>query len=1740
MDSGNSVGNAMSWEFAQQVGLRLQDLEPDPELPEVKTAKKNSPLEVLGRPKKRVSLRLGGLATRFKIRPIVIKGLTMAFNISGPFLRKHGIDHLHSKQALKIQGKIIPLKQSSSLDQEEQLNQIEPAESLAYVQQDVELPPKSAAFIPLRVPNVEAGLAQPGDVVVQPHASFVAKTKLHPAISAVTSVDPNGRCYTSVMNTSDERMVVPAGARFGAAKKFTTAICSVQKKENTSGRTIDWYIEQFKLKESPHLQRAEDLEAAAALLLEFDDLFTTDDTYGRTDLVEHAIHTGDVPPIKCRHRPLNPALEPNLKEQLNHWLEQDVIEPSTSPWSFPLLAVPKKDGRTRWATDYRRLNATTMKDAFPLPHIEDNLARLSNSRIFSGIDGTGAFHVVSIREQDREKTAFSTPWGLFQFKQMPFGLCNAPATYCRLVQKVLEGIPLSVAIPYLDDTCVHSATLEDHMSGLRRVLLAHRRAGLTLQPKKCQLFQEQIEYLGHQISAAGISVPKAYTKIVDDWPPPASVKDVRTFLGKVSYYRRFIPSFSSVAAPLSDLVKVKDNEDFVLTDNALAAFETLKKKLSTSPILAYPKFDSDQPFIVDTDWSCDPGAIGGVLSQVQDGEERVIAYAAKKLNEAEKNYSSHKGELLAAIFFLRYWKYYLCHRPFVLRTDHEALKWIQRIEEPKGMILRWLETLSNYDFKVEFRKGKKHANADALSRVEHAELMEEEEIKDDFVAAVHMADDRYDQQLLEHQERDEVLVRVKNWISEEKWPTKAERKALDSTSRTYASLQGQLEISPEGLVVRRDPLGLKVQPVRPCVPRALQTPMLLQCHLEGGHRGYINTYEQFTRRFYFPGAAAESALAVKMCKVCQQNQPKPGGQTHTLVSSPIGTPFQKWSIDFVGPLPTSANGRSYILTAKDCFTRWVEAFPTENMTAATVAKTLERELFSRYGVPEQIHSDQGTQFTSALMQSVYKELGISGTTTPAYNPKSNPVERTHRDLGRLLRACVDDHPQDWEDFLPDCLLAMRISVNRTTGFSPFFMLYGREAVLPLDLMYRNPFDEAKSPIEHVNKLRARLETAFKMAREQQGLTLARAKKHYRGRQEGGPLKEGDLVWLFTPNTAGASRKLAIHWTGPWEIINKISEVLYRIRSGPWNVHQVTVAAGLDRLRRYHGTREPLDPGQHDLSARDVDVADEFLELPAEPPVTEGGEPPGAGGEAWGGGGGPGLPPAPAPPLPPLPPVPPGPPPQSPPPGPPPPPDEEMPDEIEEENEAEMQSQDNSVLDANPGDETEMWEQVPLDARQETEPPEERDKSHNLSPPSSPLPPPSAPNLSPLPNLPRPSAPPLPVDVPESAHGDASNTSSVTFHGFPTSGRKPAAALSETEQQQQDRLMHELGAGARLLTDSAEQLEEWLDQEAWEEEWAQAERAIRDPDWTPANEKEKRKRKKKVSGSARTALQRARSSLLPAALRKKPPTVKRRASTASDHSKPSAAAATPDGARAPAAAANASFDSYGRIPYSLRPVQLEQPAPWGREDQGGGKEENSRSRSSRPNPSDAAAPLPTPSAPLEDGNPPRFVRLAPPPWPPGTRDTLSPASGTSLKPSAPPLPAPQSSAAKRPAPTISSSPSETKPPPGKSEKWSVQLDVAAGSASSSSCTSSKSETGARPKQPPPARLPPPPTSPTPASKRKGSSLASGTSMTAPPVRKMAGVQAQVQPPPPPQPRQPPPPPPRPPEAPRTKKEREKEF
>ena len=359
-------------------------------------------------------------------------------------------------------------------------------------------------------------------------------------------------------------------------------------------------------------------------------------------------------------------------------LQRGVIEPSTSPWSSPVVLVTKKDGTIRFCIDYRLLNDVTRKDAYPLPRIDDILDALDGSRYFSTLDLYSGYWQVDMADADKEKTAFITRKGLFQWRSMPFGLCNAPGTFERLMDLVLTGLTWETCLVYLDDVIVYGKTFEDALSNLKFVLSRLRKAGLKLKPSKCQLFRDKVPFLGHVVSRRGVEVDPKKTAAVANWLTPARVKDVRSFIGTAQYYRRFIPNFAQIAAPLTDLYKDPSRKKVEWTQECQYAFDTLKEMLMAPPILAYPKREG--AFFISTDASND--GMGSVLEQDQTQDDgtivrKVIAYASKALSRSQRKYCATNKELLAVVWALEQFKYYVLGRPFTVITDHASLVWLQ-------------------------------------------------------------------------------------------------------------------------------------------------------------------------------------------------------------------------------------------------------------------------------------------------------------------------------------------------------------------------------------------------------------------------------------------------------------------------------------------------------------------------------------------------------------------------------------------------------------------------------------------------------------------------------------------------------------------------------------------------------------------------------------------------------------------------------------------------------------------------------------------------------------------------------------------------------------------------------------------------------------------------------------------------------------------------------------------------------
>lgn len=900
----------------------------------------------------------------------------------------------------------------------------------------------------------------------------------------------------------------------------------------------------------------------------------------RTDLVQHQIDTGTASPIRLRPHRLPVAKRQAAEQKLQEMAAAGVIEPSSSPWAAPVVLVRKKDGDWRFCVDYRRLNAVTKADSYPLPRIDDALDKVAGSSWFSSLDLRSGYWQVELAPDAREKTAFTLGTGLWQFRSMAFGLRNAPATFERLMERVLAGIPKERCVVYLDDVLAHAPTFDDALTCLEQVMGAVKAANLRLHPKKCRLLQRKVQFLGHVISGDGVATDPDKVRAVQQWPTPKDVGELRSFLGLASYYRRFVQGFADVAAPLHQLTA--KGAVFEWSERAERAFQLLRRALCQAPVLAFPQ-PGDQ-FVVDTDAS--NWGVGAVLSQVQGGTERVIAYYSRALSKPERNYCVTRRELLAVVAGLRHFRHYLYGTPFLLRTDHAALTWLMNFKEPEGQVARWIAALQTYQFEIHHRAGRSHGNADALSRRPCLEaecryctrLEEREELAEEQVAAAEVVED----ELIEACSREEFgaaqaadpeLKQLFRWKREGRQPDWCEVTPFGTAMKAYRSSWANLEVRG-GLLYRRWEDAAPGNGVwQLLVPHCLRDRVLRAVHgpLGVGHFGVNKTLRQLRQRFYWPSCRIDVELFVHCCDACTAKK-GPGKRSQApLQLLQSGAPMERVGVDVLGPFPVTDAGNRYVLVAVDYFTKWPEAYAVPDQSAATTAGRLVEEFFCRFGLPEELHSDQGRNFESRVLSEVCRRLGIRKTRTTPLHPQSDGlVERFNRTLATQLAILTDQHQRDWDRHLPLVLWSCRAAVQESTGFTPAQMMLAREMRTPTDLIFGRPpeTEELVTEPEFVRGLRERVHCVHQLARQHQGGASARQKRAYDTRCQGEPLTPGAEVWLFNPRRKkGRCPKLQADWEGPCVIVNRLSEVVYRVRIG-----RRTVVVHRDRLAPYQPKR----------------------------------------------------------------------------------------------------------------------------------------------------------------------------------------------------------------------------------------------------------------------------------------------------------------------------------------------------------------------------------------------------------------------------------------------------------------------------------------------------------------------------------------------------------------------------------------
>ena len=915
----------------------------------------------------------------------------------------------------------------------------------------------------------------------------------------------------------------------------------------------------------------QDRDRLYTLLFDHHTVFALDGSEcGETDLVQMEILTGDAPPKRQPVRRTPFAVRGEVARQLREMQENDVISPSSSPWASPVVLVRKKDGTLRFCIDYRELNSVTKADTFPLPRIDDLLDQLNRAKYFSTLDLAAGYWQVQVHPQSREKTAFVTHQGLYQFNVMPFGLRNAPAVFQRLMQRVLAGLNPEDGVPfnsvYIDDILVFSETFEDHLVHLKAVIERISAAGLKLKPSKCKFIRQTVEFLGHVLTPMGIRPNPDRVGAVQNFPRPKSVREVRQFLGLASYYRRFVKGFATLAQPLHSLTKA--NSRFNWTIDCQSAFDALKTMLLMSPVLSFPDFS--RGFILETDASVK--GLGAVLSQKgEDGKIHPVAYASRALSPQEQRYSVTELETLAVVWAVKHYLAYLYGHDVLVYTDHSAVRAVLNSPHPNGKHARWWSLVHGSgirNLEIKYRAGRENSNADALSRNPVMKAAPEPEMVTDVqVAAVECQDLLVEgpamdggcvSDLADQQMADPDCGPLLNFLMHEKLPENAvEAKKIAAQAPLFDVVEGILCF-----------VGPKTGgPGRKVVPRQLRQSLVESYHSGemSGHFSGPKLLKAIARHWWWQGMYRDVTEHCSSCPQC--TVVNASGRVHQplLQPIPVQRPFQIVGVD-VMELPVTRKGNKYVVVFQDFLTKWPFVFPVPDQKASRLVKLLVEEVVPVVGVPESLLSDRGTNLLSHLMNDVCKLLGIQKINTTAYHPACDGlVERFNRTLKTALRKHAAVCGDQWDKYLSGVIWAYRNVPHDSTGEKPSFLLFGTDlrspteaAMLPATPLTLTDVEDYRE--ELVFSLSSARECAVESIRAAQG----RYKKYHDRHATPYKYRVGGWVFIRFPQLeTGRQRKLSRPWHGPYRVVSVQNPDICAVKAyfpdeGQIRVHQSRV------------------------------------------------------------------------------------------------------------------------------------------------------------------------------------------------------------------------------------------------------------------------------------------------------------------------------------------------------------------------------------------------------------------------------------------------------------------------------------------------------------------------------------------------------------------------------------------------------
>ena len=881
----------------------------------------------------------------------------------------------------------------------------------------------------------------------------------------------------------------------------------------------------------------------------------------RTRLVEHAIPTGNHPPIRQKQYSIPSVAREPMIEQVNEMLSVDAIRPSKSPWCSPILLVKKQLANNmvkhRFCINLKKVNDITVKDCYSLPHISSTNEALAGSKYLSTADVDRAFWQIGVREEDKPKLAFCVDGKLYEPNCMPFGSMNAPSTFQRLVDRVFQGLTWKQCLVYIDDILIFSKTFEQHLVDVDEVLSRLRFAGLKLKPSKCHFGCNEVEYLGFKISSDGVKPTDKRIELVLNTPPPETTKQLVSFLASMNFYRSCIPRYGYITVELYKLAN--SNKKFCKwTDVSRKNFQELKEALVSAPVLIFP--DYNQPFSIQSDASS--LAIGAVLLQKVENQLRPVSFASRKLTSTETRYSTTERELLAIVFAYKQFYSHVYGREVTFFTDHEPLVTLNKLKFPHGRLGRLLFHLQGVNCSFEYIPGNKNFLPDFLSRMPDPDS---EEAKVHFTQVASTID------WITEQIKDPEIAEIINLVNS----------SADDTSWTEVT-NGKRWLHEKKRLYIADSI-LKHGPNRIVVPEALKSTIMKLHHDSplAGHRAFETTYWSIRNRFHWNCMSRDVKNYCESCTLCQQYNYSCLKGRAPLKSIQVSRPWQLLGIDVMGPFKISKFGNKFIIVAIDHYTKYAEAIATSTFNGFVTAVFIFNQIICRYGMVEKILTDQGVNFESNLFKQLCALIGTKKLRTSTYHAMANGItERLNKNIKPSLAKFVNDQHDDWDLFLPMAMSAYNTSYHSSIGMTPYQAQFGRRPVLVADTILNNQLPEdtkLKDIAEFTKALQSSASRITDTINEHASAARAKQKLNYdRFVQDSKLFKEGDTVKINNYyQKTGLSKAFSPKFKGPYTITKCIGDLNFSLHSP----HLKPELVHYNRMAKFYN-RIPSDTPSH--------------------------------------------------------------------------------------------------------------------------------------------------------------------------------------------------------------------------------------------------------------------------------------------------------------------------------------------------------------------------------------------------------------------------------------------------------------------------------------------------------------------------------------------------------------------------------